>query len=307
MRPTLALPQTVARAEALRTLCAAPGMNAYQPIAASAVKVCSAAALACLPSANSGQMKTQRTDKLAAYVVDQSSILINTMAHVPVSPDILKALEISKQKLDAIRRHIAQMPGKKTTKFFADAKFRRDTKRLKAELENDLYAVFATAGKMSGASRGDCVLELVSLGTRAAGALCEAPGLNFLKPMAGIAALICDSAKSVKSNCDAAIALAKHASSVTKCIVDRVPAIDAAATDTGDALEALKSCVLRTILALVDIQSHLLSLGRPRRRLAPWIFANREKERFAELSGALGKALAMFMASTLLRTAASSG
>ncbi|KAJ7682977.1 hypothetical protein B0H17DRAFT_1205403 [Mycena rosella] len=274
MHPTLTLPQTVARAEALRTLCAAPGMNAYRPIAVSAVKVCF----------TSASIMTQKTDKLAAYVVDQTAILINTMAHMPISPEILKALA-SIRTLDAIRRHIEQTPGKRA-KFFVNSKFKRETKRLKVELETHLYTLPGNVWRIG----SDCVLELVSLGTRAAGARPQFP-----EAVIGIPALICDSAKSVKSNRDAAIALAMHVSSITKCIVDRASAMDAAAADTGDALEALKS------------YSHLLSLGRPRRRLAPWIFANREKERFAELSGALDKALAMFMASTLLRTAASSG
>ncbi|KAJ7479830.1 hypothetical protein FB451DRAFT_1395387 [Mycena latifolia] len=60
-----ALPQSMAIAEGLRTFCAmTPGMSSYQPIAASAAEVCSAAA----------SIKTLKTEKIAAYVVDHTTI-----------------------------------------------------------------------------------------------------------------------------------------------------------------------------------------------------------------------------------------
>ncbi|KAJ7691811.1 hypothetical protein B0H17DRAFT_555689 [Mycena rosella] len=172
--------------------------------------------------------------------------------------------------------------GKKAT--FVGYKSKRELSRLKADLGNHLCAVLAIGGIMSPvASRSDCVLELLSLSTRAAGSVCEAPALNFLEPLVGIAALICDTAKVVKSNSDAAVELTKHAGAVTKCVVDRASVMDAAAADGRDALEALTS-------ALQDIQTYLTLLKKPRRRLVPWIFANLEKERFAQLNRALDKA-----------------
>ncbi|KAJ7485595.1 hypothetical protein FB451DRAFT_61014 [Mycena latifolia] len=289
-----ALSQSLVNAEDLRKFCATtPGMNAYQPIAASALEVCTAAA----------SVKTRKTDKLAAYIVDRTALLINGMVHVPSSPELLQSLEGFEQKLDAIRRHIEQMPvqsGKKT-KLLLGYKLKRETSRLKAELEShlcELLAMGSTFAPSPRASRGDSILELVSLTTRAAGAICEAPVLNFLKPVVGVTALICDTAKCVKSNHDAAADLAKRASAVTKCIVDRMSAMGSpSAADNKDALEALK-------LALEDIQAYLAFLGKPRRRLAPWVFANQEKDRFVQLDSTLDKALAMFSATEILSTAA---
>ncbi|KAJ6552125.1 hypothetical protein DFH09DRAFT_1167884 [Mycena vulgaris] len=64
----------------------------------------------------------------------------------------------------------------------------------------------------------------------------------------------------------------------------------------GAALEELK-------LTLNEIQSYLILLAKPRRRLRPWIFANHEKDRFAQLNVALDKALAKFSATKILSTA----
>jgi hypothetical protein len=60
-----------------------------------------------------------------------------------------------------------------------------------------VFQQLALAGKSptSDASRNESILELISLSTRVAGAICDVPVLNFLKPMVGIAALICDTAK----------------------------------------------------------------------------------------------------------------
>ncbi|KAJ6552112.1 hypothetical protein DFH09DRAFT_1167862, partial [Mycena vulgaris] len=64
----------------------------------------------------------------------------------------------------------------------------------------------------------------------------------------------------------------------------------------GAALEELK-------LTLNEIQSYLILLAKPRRRLRPWIFANQQKDRFAQLNAALDKALAKFSATKILSTA----
>ncbi|KAJ7135751.1 hypothetical protein C8R44DRAFT_768960, partial [Mycena epipterygia] len=261
-------------------------MNAYQPIAASAVEVCAAAAL----------VKMKNADKVAGYVVDRTTVLVNGMVDVPLSEEILQSLEIFEQKLDAIRRYIGQMPagsGKKA-KILGGYKFKREISPLKKDLERQMN--LAHAGKSSkspGISRSDCILELASLSTRAAGAICEAPVLNFLKPVVGVSELICDTAKSVKSNRDAAVELANYASAVTQCILQRAPTMDGT---SGDALKALK-------LTLDDIQSYLDVLRKPRRRVTSWILANQEKDRFVRLNGALDKALAMFSSTTILSTA----
>jgi hypothetical protein len=46
-------------------------------------------------------------------------------------------------------------------------------------------------------ARDECILKVTTLGTRVAGAVCEIPlpGLSFLKPVVGLAVLICDTAK----------------------------------------------------------------------------------------------------------------
>ncbi|KAJ6524414.1 hypothetical protein DFH09DRAFT_186554 [Mycena vulgaris] len=220
------------------------------------------------------------------------------MVHVPLSPDISRFLDAFEQKVDAIRRHIEQpVQSSKAVKLLRGIRFKGQSRRLKAELEDCLQALLAlgsTHSASTGPSHSECVLEVISLGTRAAGAVCEAPGLSYLKPVVGIAALICETAKTVKSNREAAVELADRARTVTQCIVDRASAMSI--KNDGAALEALE-------LTLNEIQSYLILLAKPRRRLRPWIFANQQKERFAQLNGALDKALAMFSATKILSTA----
>jgi hypothetical protein len=46
------------------------------------------------------------------------------------------------------------------------------------------------------ASRNECILEVATFGVRAAGAVCDSiPGVNFLKPIFEMVAVICDTAK----------------------------------------------------------------------------------------------------------------
>ncbi|KAJ7512645.1 hypothetical protein B0H11DRAFT_2192 [Mycena galericulata] len=294
----LSVAQLETKAKDLRTFCeTTPGMNAFQPIAASAVEICSASAtLVGNESDGLGAVK------LAAYVVDQIESLINKIAQGPLSQEICQALEIHEQKLDAIRRHFENtpvLPRKKAEKFVSSLIFKRETRRLKAELKSHLRVILAICdGKSSEAKRGSLrsedVVEYVSVGARTVGAICDAPVLDVMKPVVAVINLICETAKCVKSNREAALDISARASTVTRSIVERA-AMDGAAVPDPEALEALK-------LALEDIQSYLNALKKPRRRLSSWILANQEKDRFAKLDGGLDQAVALFSAAQRLRT-----
>jgi hypothetical protein len=52
-----------------------------------------------------------------------------------------------------------------------------------------------TPTTLSSASRTECILEVAMFGVRAAGAICDIPGINFVKPVFGMVAVICDTAK----------------------------------------------------------------------------------------------------------------
>ncbi|KAJ7461851.1 hypothetical protein B0H11DRAFT_2056331 [Mycena galericulata] len=279
-----------ASAEDLRTMCATtPGMNAYQPIATSGVEICVAAE------------NLVRNDgaKLAGFVVDQTGFLINRMARVLLSPEICQALAIYEEKLDAIRRYIENISGQPRTKkrFITALKFKREISRFKADVKSHLRLMLAICDykppALKGAPRSEYIIELVSMSTRAVGAICDVPILNVMKPVVGVTALICDTAKCVQSNREAARDLAMRASAVTRSVVDRV-AVDGAYDP--EALEALK-------LALEEIQSYLTGLKKPRRRVTSWVLANQEKDRFARQSGALDRAVMLFSATQVLGTA----
>ncbi|KAJ7512631.1 hypothetical protein B0H11DRAFT_2267714 [Mycena galericulata] len=293
----LSVAQLEANAKDLRRFCeTTPGKNALQPIAASAVEICSAAAnLVGNGSDGSGA-------KLAAYVVGQTESLIKKIAMGPLSLEICEALEIHEEKLDAIRRHFENMPvlvRKNATKFILSLRFKRETRRLKADLKSHMRGIVAicddkSAEAKKGALRSEDILEVVSLSFRVVGAISDIHPLNVMKPVVGIATLICDTAKCVKSNREAALALAARASTMTRSIVDRA-AMDGAAVPDPEALNALK-------LALKDIQSYLTVLKKPRRRFSSWILANQVKDRFVKLDGELDKAVALFSPTQALRT-----
>jgi hypothetical protein len=116
--------------------------------------------------------------------------------------------------LDMIRRHIESIPkpGSKSQRIFSGLRFRRESAQLKAELDRVYNGLVSSAHfpqlilislsfqlekhhPCSSASRHTSILEIASLSTQAAGIALDLPVLNVLKPLVGMAALICDRAK----------------------------------------------------------------------------------------------------------------
>ncbi|KAJ7682981.1 hypothetical protein B0H17DRAFT_1181767 [Mycena rosella] len=200
-------------------------------------------------------------------------------AYRPIVASAVKAIECN----SAAYRTDAGQEGE----VIARSKVKRETKRFNAELETHLYALVRLLHVGSKAhppvrdSRENIwrITQRLGPGTRFAGHPCGGRHLRSARPQFPEAR----GRHSVKCNRDAAAALAKYVSSATKCIVDRASTIDAAAADTGDALEALKST-----------SSPISSLsGDPAGAWPPWLFANREKEHFLRLGGALDKLIGL--------------
>ncbi|KAF7377623.1 hypothetical protein MSAN_00185100 [Mycena sanguinolenta] len=137
------------------------------------------------------------------------------------------------------------------------------------------------------ASRKEYILEIATIGTRAASAMCDipAPGLGFLKRIMVMAVLICEIAKTVNGNREVALALALHAQDVTNSVVERANK----SLHEPDSVASLR-------LTLEEIQA-FLKLLQSRKRLGSWIFAAKDKDRFTELNNALDRALAVFTSS----------
>ncbi|KAJ7865638.1 hypothetical protein B0H14DRAFT_2734101 [Mycena olivaceomarginata] len=198
------------------------------------------------------------------------------MAVLSQSPEIVQQLLLFETNLDGIRRFIEHMPSRSRNKakLLVEHIFDREARRLKTELKRTLNTLLEESAKSLGysdISRRDSIFELASLTARAAGVICDAPVLNFLKPIVGIAVIICDTAK--------------HSSVVTKSIVDHAASLDHSAANNGEALMALKSSVSRISMrchefissrrsALEDIQLYLAALQNPRRLLALFTSAN---------------------------------
>ncbi|KAJ6512889.1 hypothetical protein C8R45DRAFT_1087992 [Mycena sanguinolenta] len=299
---TMTLHETTSRAESLCARCSTtPYMTVFQPIAASAVEMCRAAAAANL-AGNGNQ--TARMEKLAVYVVHETERAANgmEMMTLPLSEDTVRILERLEVKLDEIRRTVEQMPttmqskkGKLARYLTLDQETRRPEQELKALVDALLKGIHAVE------SKGISPMELANLSIRAASAVCEAPVLNFLKPVVGIVEIISETAQTVRSNRQAALQLAAHSTLVTRSIAEHAAAVgmDGSAAPNGKSLVALTS-------ALESIHLYLTDLQKPRRqrRITSWIMANKEKDRIAEFSQGLDKALALFTSTNVLSTRA---
>ncbi|KAF8201129.1 hypothetical protein K438DRAFT_638003 [Mycena galopus ATCC 62051] len=272
------LAQALTSAQRLRDICqATPNMNVYQRIATMAVEVCASAT----PDAR------KKVSPLAVYAAKRTSTLIKDRADIPMSAERKKGLEEFERILELIRRHIESIPerGTKFPKFgLSGLSLLRESRRLQAELDQ---AYKNLTSKAFAAPRNECVLEIATMCTRAASALSDIPmpGVSFLKPVVGMVGLICDTAKTVNGNRAAALALARHAKDVTNSIVEK-------ASHGGKDADSVAT--LR--LALEEVQT-FLELLQSRRRVASWILAVKDKDRFTELNGALDRALAVFCTS----------
>ncbi|KAJ7764436.1 hypothetical protein B0H14DRAFT_2971663, partial [Mycena olivaceomarginata] len=307
------LGESMSTAEGLSTWCSTtPYMNAFQPIAASVVEVCRAADLVRVlttsyplhPSllTSDNKVGTKKARILAAHAVTKTEKAINRMAPLPLSPEVVQKLAVLERKLDEIRRSIEKMPARSNNgaKRLMSHLFDREYQRLKTELKRSSKALLESTNDTAtdgGISHADGILELASLSIRVATAICEAPALNFLIPAVGIAGVIYDTARSMKSNREAALELAKHSSTVTKCIVDHAARADLSAASNDEALVALNS-------ALEKIRLYLADLQRPRHRIAFFIMANQEKDRTMQLNRGLDKVLMLFTSATVLSTRA---
>ncbi|KAJ6460819.1 hypothetical protein C8R47DRAFT_117528 [Mycena vitilis] len=284
--PSKPLEESLAIAEALRTRCQTePDMNAYQPIATSAVEICVAAT----PGSRS------KTSWLAVHAVKNTSALIEQGANLPMTPERQLGLQRFERALDNVRRHmesIPERPSSKSSRFrFSALRFDRESWYLKGDLKATYKSLIECSKKRKSVAPSDptpneCIIEIASISTRVADAICEIPlpGLALGKPVVAIVALICETAKTVKSNRTSARALARHAHHVTDSIVARAgPALQ------GDSLTEL-SCTLQQV-------QDLLTVLQTRTRATSWIFAAKDKERFTELNNALDRSLQVFSAS----------
>ncbi|KAJ7248953.1 hypothetical protein C8J57DRAFT_1724057 [Mycena rebaudengoi] len=278
------LAEASANARQLCTICQTdPLMSVYQPIAISALQICGAA----------GSSTDKKLLKLALYAVDKTALLLNRSPVGPIAREFLALLEAYERILDSIKRHIenAQISTNKWGNLFSR---NRTSSRLKNGLKSQLKTMRLTEGPSSLAipTRADNAVEILSASLRASTIICEAPLLNFLKPIIGIAALICETAKTVKSNRDAAEELAKHAINVTNCVVQRALKHEIFSDTNEDALNILKG-------ALEDVHSYLTFLNK-RRHAISWLLAAQEKDRVVQLNAGLDWALSLFTTTCVL-------
>ncbi|KAJ7603056.1 hypothetical protein DFH06DRAFT_1488309 [Mycena polygramma] len=278
--PSQLLENSLTMAEYQRARCErTPSLNVYRRVATLTVEVCASAT----PESR------RKVRALAMHAVNRTSALLDKGNSDPLSLD-LQCLNNLESVLDKIRQHIETIPeqGAKSQKIVVAIKFLRETMHLKKELDAACKALIEHPKKQAarGASRTECLIELTSIGTRAAAAICDipAPGLALGKTPCAMVGLICETAKTVKSNHTAAEALARHAQNLTNSIVNRL-----GIRTQGESLMELHR-------ALQQVQK-FLDILQNRRRVTSWIFAMKDKEHFVELNSALDGALQVFSAS----------
>ncbi|KAJ7245276.1 hypothetical protein C8J57DRAFT_1242271 [Mycena rebaudengoi] len=172
MPPPTRLAEASAKAHQWCTICQTnPKMSVYQPIAVSALEICAVST-------------DTKLMKLALYAVDETalnSLLFwrPTKGFWMTSARHIENAQISKNKPgNLFSRHIS-------------------SSRVKKELKKQLKIVLHD-GQPAPPTRGENPVEILSVSLRASTAICKTPPLNFLKPIIGIAALICGTAKGIQ-------------------------------------------------------------------------------------------------------------
>ncbi|KAJ7026078.1 hypothetical protein C8F04DRAFT_1400246 [Mycena alexandri] len=281
--PSNIVVEAMNKAKMLRTMCKlTPSKNVYLPFTVILVEICTLAA----PEAR------KAAAELVFCAVKKTESLIENGVDPQLPPKVLEGLEKFESGLVAIHSHIESIPeaSTKAMKFRLSAlAFYLKSKHLQAKSSRVHQALVKLSAKpQSSAFRNEWILEAVSFTTRAAGTLVDIPVLNVLKPVVGMTALICDTAKVVKSNREAAIELAEHAQNVTNSIMERVNATD------EDFLEVLH----RT---LDKIQKFLDALKRRRGGVVLLALGAKDKDQFATLHLALDRALQVLTTSQTTR------
>ncbi|KAJ7192604.1 hypothetical protein GGX14DRAFT_546472 [Mycena pura] len=283
--PSKTLVKALARAQDMRKHCeTTPHLSLYQPATASAAEVC--------------KLRGRNTASLAGYAVKKTAGLIDIGAEQPHSGEVYKGLLEFERALDMMRARLdfEATLDQQRVKFWKGldvARFYRDCSRLKAAVGRsyeNLLEILKNPTEGSSPSKSECALEVANVGILAASAICDAPVLNFLKPALGTVALICETAKTVQGNRQSAAELANYARNVTAHVVDLT------APGCENAMAPLCS-------ALEETQVFLHSL-RKRRRVASWMLARWENDRFTQLNSALDRALYVFSTSEVVRMAA---
>ncbi|KAF7374559.1 hypothetical protein MSAN_00340500 [Mycena sanguinolenta] len=294
----MCLNESTSRAEALCAQCAAtPDLNPFQPIAVSALEVCRAAA-DLVGNGNHDHMA--QMENLAASVMQETERAIQDMATMPLpfSTEITQILKRLEAKLDEFRRAIERMPRRTRGKLFKKFVFALQAHRLQNELKALVEALLKGTDKIPTAeSTGTSAMELTNLTIRVAAAICEAPVLNFLKPVVGIVEIISETAQTVKSNRAAALELAAHSNMVMRSIAEQATTLglDGPPTDS-EALVALKSH---------PTSSRRLAETSPPSR-SPYVLDNgkQKKDHIDEFNQRLDKALALFPSTNVPSTQA---
>ncbi|KAJ7054043.1 hypothetical protein C8F01DRAFT_1374910, partial [Mycena amicta] len=269
----LLLPMTSVLAKELSVLCqTTPGLSTFQPAAASILELASA----------SINYPRKNTEALAASVLKRFSSIVQLEQEGKLSVDGIERqthLERIETNIDLIRKLVETRS--------STWNFMWQTHGLKAEFKRNCKALIQSRSSRTETSRSEVLLETVSIGVQIATAVCDAPVVNVFKPVAGLVGVINNTAMTVKSNQEAAVALTKHAQDVTNTVLKQ--GSSGTVPEDSDALKLLHG-------ALQESQSFLCALSHRSRRVS-WLLASSDKKRFNEINARLDKALAVFVAS----------
>ncbi|KAJ6632555.1 hypothetical protein B0H10DRAFT_18622 [Mycena sp. CBHHK59/15] len=139
-------------------------------------------------------------------------------------------------------------------------------------------------------------IETSVLAARALVAVCDAPVLNTVKPIAGLALLICETVKTAKNNDEAVVDLVNYAVNIAELVVQRAKSYGLD-SELGENIQLLED-------ALHQIYQFLDGRFRKRRfaKLRSLISAPREQESIRDLECHLIKTLHLLNTSTSLLT-----
>ncbi|KAG8896636.1 hypothetical protein FRB99_008788, partial [Tulasnella sp. 403] len=137
-----------------------------------------------------------------------------------------------------------------------------------------------------------CLTEALTLASRIAEKLCDVPALSMLKPVAGLAVLICEQVALMKQNKEMGIDIAVRVATILEVLAEKVADDMEQALSLRDDVARLESFTkprtLRQILAGLE------KLAKRRRLIWRLFLAQANRESLSRLDASLSEAISLF-------------
>ncbi|KAG8895874.1 hypothetical protein FRB99_000295 [Tulasnella sp. 403] len=153
------------------------------------------------------------------------------------------------------------------------------------KLEDTCLYVLTTIYYMT--PRRLCLTEALTLASRIAEKLCDVPALSMLRPVAGLAVLICEQVALMKQNKEVGIDIAVRVATILEVLAEKM-------ADDMEQAPSLRDDVARLESTLHQILTGLEKLAKRRRLIWRLFLAQANRESLSRLDASLSEAISLF-------------